>query len=379
MSKILTILLTLVLLTAPYIITPLPVKAVSKTIVVPDDYPTISAAIGNATDGDTILVKTGTYEEKTLEINKEISIIGQDANNSIINLHPTYNVSWILSQFYLSYENAITIHANNVTLSNLTINTNGGSIVVNANGTKIAGNMLVAYTETKAELVVNGCYNNITGNTIVSSESFGLNGSFNVIAKNIVESLYMEMSDSNIITNNTIYRGISLASSNLNVISRNKIGSIGLGRSSNNVFFENYLGFSTSIWLTIAVNNTFYHNNFVDTGSILINLSPNYNFWDDGVEGNYWSDYNGTDSNRDGIGDTPYVIDADNIDNYPLMEPYDVENGKVVLPPPEPFPTIYVATAIALVAIITISILLYFKKHKHLPSNRSAEKPLSQT
>jgi len=46
--------------------------------------------------------------------------------------------------------------------------------------------------------------------------------------------------------------------------------------------------------------------------------------WDDGYPsgGNYWSDYNGTDANHDGIGDTPYVIDANNADNYPLMTPY---------------------------------------------------------
>jgi len=33
--------------------------------------------------------------------------------------------------------------------------------------------------------------------------------------------------------------------------------------------------------------------------------------------GNYWSDYIGIDANHDGIGDTPYTIDANNIDRYP--------------------------------------------------------------
>jgi hypothetical protein len=52
--------------------------------------------------------------------------------------------------------------------------------------------------------------------------------------------------------------------------------------------------------------------------------------WDNGYPdgGNYWSDYTGTDvysgagqnmPGSDGIGDTPYVIDAHNRDNYPLM------------------------------------------------------------
>ncbi len=40
--------------------------------------------------------------------------------------------------------------------------------------------------------------------------------------------------------------------------------------------------------------------------------------WDNGREGNFWSDYNGTDSNHDGIGDTPYTIDILNQDRYPL-------------------------------------------------------------
>jgi hypothetical protein len=55
-----------------------------------------------------------------------------------------------------------------------------------------------------------------------------------------------------------------------------------------------------------------------------ISLSIHANSWDNGYPsgGNYWSDYNGTDADHDGIGDTPYVIDANNTDQYPLIQPH---------------------------------------------------------
>jgi nitrous oxidase accessory protein NosD len=45
------------------------------------------------------------------------------------------------------------------------------------------------------------------------------------------------------------------------------------------------------------------------------------NIWDNGTIGNYWSDYEGLDSDEDGIGDTPYIINENNQDNHPLMNP----------------------------------------------------------
>jgi len=46
------------------------------------------------------------------------------------------------------------------------------------------------------------------------------------------------------------------------------------------------------------------------------------NLWDNGVEGNCWSDYTGQDLNGDGIGDT--LLPHLGVDNYPLMNPYFV-------------------------------------------------------
>jgi parallel beta-helix repeat protein len=86
------------------------------------------------------------------------------------------------------------------------------------------------------------------------------------------------------------------------------------------------------IGLSSSLNNSIYHNNFVNN-TLQVCTEGSTDVWDDGYPsgGNYWSDYTGVDVKRgpsqdqsgsDGIGDTPYVIDADDVDRYPLMNPY---------------------------------------------------------
>ena len=49
--------------------------ASAATIYVPDDYPAIQAAVDNATAGDTIIVRDGTYTENVI-VRKSISLRG---------------------------------------------------------------------------------------------------------------------------------------------------------------------------------------------------------------------------------------------------------------------------------------------------------------
>ena len=69
-------------------------------------------------------------------------------------------------------------------------------------------------------------------------------------------------------------------------------------------------------------NNTIYHNNIISNAQQVYADNSFNNRWDNLHQGNYWSSYNGTDEDCNGIGDTPYVPDENQTDYYPLIHPY---------------------------------------------------------
>jgi nitrous oxidase accessory protein len=83
MQKIAGLLIIAFILTATLMVFQ-PTAAQNNTLIVPDQFPTITQAIQNATHGDTIFVKTGIYNE-TIVIDKAITLKGEDTNRTIIN------------------------------------------------------------------------------------------------------------------------------------------------------------------------------------------------------------------------------------------------------------------------------------------------------
>jgi parallel beta-helix repeat protein len=109
-----------------------------------------------------------------------------------------------------------------------------------------------------------------------------------------------------------------------NVISGSRYIGVEVAEESNNnqIVGNNLVDNGAGVEFVNSSSNVVYCNSFIDNEVTVSSSSADEtNFLDDGTEGNYWSDYNGTDSNDDGIGDTPYIIDSNNQDNHPLMNP----------------------------------------------------------
>jgi parallel beta-helix repeat protein len=215
-------------------------------------------------------------------------------------------------------------------LIDLTGNGDGINVENSCNDNVISGNVVTGNVTGFGVgiILMESCNNNtISDNSVArngqgifledSSNSNSISG--NNVTANELEGVCLELCDSNDISGNNVTGspdyGISLGSSSNNTLSGNNVA-------------NNYWGIDLD---SSCNNNTIYHNNFVNnTSQVPPFFSGGTNTWDNGYPsgGNYWSDYNGTDlcsgpyqnvTGSDGIGDTPYVIDANNTDYYPLM------------------------------------------------------------
>ena len=328
-------------------------KSIPETIVVPDEYLHIQEAINAAGQGDTIFVKKGTYEEQTLTINKTISLVGEGASLTIINFHP----QWVFTGgFHLGnggvepdygWDNAINIEADYAKISGLTINSSEGSVRVFGVGNTLSGNNITT------GLNLGDTAQNITGNNVKGT--IVCDGENHTIADNCLVHLFVVASRV-MINNNTISGGA---------------GGIQIGSYGNTVFNNTLVncGGALFFWMG-AEDNLIYGNNFINSSLYQVKIdetsNPSMGRWDNGEIGNYWSDYStrypsASEIDNSGIGNTPYVIDGYNEDNHPLMKPYDTSLLEVEQ---ESFPTLLVIATSAIIAVVSISLLLYYKKLK---------------
>jgi parallel beta-helix repeat protein len=196
---------------------------------------------------------------------------------------------------------------------------------------------------------LNNSRNNIINYNLITPHDRGINlffSSDNVISHNVIavppeyydawSGIYLGSTTENNTVTDNIITGFSEAFSGYygekNIISHNKIANCGTVFNSviNCTIIENEISDNNLVFRECS-GNTIYRNNMVNnsraaSGYTYKNLiyPMGNNTWSKDGQGNYWSNYNGTDANIDGIGDIPYLIDENNQDNYPLMSPIDI-------------------------------------------------------
>jgi parallel beta-helix repeat protein len=274
-------------------------------VVRSEDYPTIQAAINNATAGATVIIAPGIYNE-SIVVNKTLTIIGLPGSA------PTFN--------------------------------GGGSgiaitLLPGASGSTIAG---IVITHFDLGILLVDCTNvKIYDNRISIMDYDGItlegsNAANNIIQSNIFEQSSVAINLTTSAVSNTVYK---------NIIVSNNIGH-SLESTQNTITANTIAENKVGIDLSDSSNNVIYHNNFINN-DIQVSVSQSAsNTWDDGYPsgGNFWSIcshidlYKGSDQNQpgsDSINDTEYMIDTLNIDRYPLVQPFsphDIGVANIILP-----------------------------------------------
>jgi hypothetical protein len=176
-----------------------------------------------------------------------------------------------------------------------------------------------------------------TGDTI-----YVKSGSYSNIVVNKAVTLIGENSESTSITANSggATIGVHVEADNVTITGFTING----GRNGGGMYFYDVNGANVSRntinwgWgaygghsaLSGDISNSTFLGNSINGG---YDLSGSFNTWNGTYPsgGNYWSSYTGLDLKKgpnqdqpggDGISDTPYVINSDNTDHYPLMRPH---------------------------------------------------------
>jgi parallel beta-helix repeat protein len=279
---------------------------------------------------------------------------------------------------------------NNVTIENFLItNFVVGINVENTANIKLFQNNITTYTYENGVDVSNSTNNTISNNNIVSyanidanqNNGIGMSDSFNntVSKNNVVGSwigISLESTNCSIVSGNSVTQsqiGIQLEASDANqVVGNNVFGTVeaisagvypdsGTGidlyyKADYNQIYGNNIsnnGNGMDVWLDSS-NNTICDNNFEKNQFGQVNLlseSGVSNFWNNGTQGNYWSDYHGQGT---------YVIDQNNVDYHPLTHPTPLS---AILP-------IVIIAAVAFVVALVVLLLLYRRHQKRQVSEQ---------
>ncbi|UCB58237.1 MAG: right-handed parallel beta-helix repeat-containing protein, partial [Thermoplasmatales archaeon] len=347
------------------------------------DYTRIQDAIDNASDGDTVFVYSGVYYEQVV-IDKSIILEGEDKNTTVIDGGKVDDVIYIngngttISGFIIQNaddglnsddagidvrgnNNIITdniikknyrygvyvqaLHSNNTISNNIFDSNHLGMKFQFTSYTEVLNNTFVDnYEGMRVEHVdhLNISFNTVTGSTeFIQSKKMYLSKIFNntITSNGGASAIVLDNeSCSNKVCNNFItnsgkkyWAGIAVGQSSNNEISGNIVekfkNGISLGMSNGNIIKMNTIRENNQYGINLEYNcndNIIYCNNLKNNSQNAYSIGNNQ--WDNGLKGNYWDDYEkrypDAQKTLRGVWNTPYEISNDNIDRYPLIEPY---------------------------------------------------------
>ena len=344
-------------------------------------------------------MRSGSYREN-VRIEKPLSLIGEGPENT--------DISARIPGFLSSY-GAIDVWAEDVTISGFTLKDTDTGIYIEDDDPphsrcKIIGNNIInnygngILIEAGENHVVSG--NNITGSKmrgIILRASNSIISGNNITGNGFAGIYFSSCSNITISGNNISSNGVGVELHwdgpfyvyGNNITDNQGYGIQFDGCSNSSVYQNNIERNSIGVELLnhpvtegeTASGNIVYRNNIVDNLQQAF-IDPEYDLaemfpersngtdvvsWDNGKEGNYWSDYqtrypDAAEVGTSGIGDTPYVIDENNTDHHPLMQAADISS----IPPPISEPSsgsqpIIVAIVVAVVVVILAIVFLVYR------------------
>ncbi|MDR2035155.1 MAG: nitrous oxide reductase family maturation protein NosD [Coriobacteriales bacterium] len=332
-------------------------------------FATISSALDAAQDGDVIRVAPGVYTENLL-INKAVTLESVERHQAVINGSYTRHVveardaRVVIKGFticssgrnYLDNDAGILIEgaSNSEVIDNKLQDVLFGIYVSECENVLLKDNSITGFEEEQFSKRGNGIHffntrNNLADGNVITATRDGIY--FDQCDKTTVSNscvtfvrygLHYMSSDDNVFRYNYLGHNVSGAaimfSLNItldhNVFAENTgprcfglfFQLVSDGVIENNLFFKNNIGvysdLSNRLYFknnTMMQNdigmemlgsnweNVFTDNSFLDNfQQVSVNEIRTNDFWSHEGRGNYWSDYSGIDTQKDGVGDTAY-------------------------------------------------------------------------
>ena len=245
--------------------------------------------------------------------------------------------------------------SNNVLTGNTASHNNDGIYLSSgSNNNTVAGN---TFSNNTSGVSLRGPSNNTVSENNITNNSYGVflgfhSGDNLISGNNITNNAFGIINQvgyfvsNNLISENTIANnsyGIRLEGKN-NTISGNHITNNDHGirlvdpHSMNFTISGNDIANNgEGIVFDYAFNHFIYHNNFVNN-THHTQSGNSMNIWDDGYPsgGNYWSDYEekypeAEELGNSGLWDTSYIIDSDDQDHFPLVNPWPPSEHELVV------------------------------------------------